>query len=99
MTPLPAHLLALLLAQAVAAPTPAPPQPPAPTTAPTSVDELVVTAPRRPPPPPPTYSVSTGSGAREFEAEIALKGQMRRYRETGSLNDYPGLRCAVFHRC
>jgi len=99
MTPLPAHLLALLLAQAVASPAPAPPQPPpAPTAAPTSVDELVVTAPRQPPPPP-TYGVGTGSGAREFDAEVVRKDQMRRYRETGSMKDYPGVRCAIFHHC
>lgn len=62
-----------------------------------TLDEVVITAPRRRPEP--QYSVAVGSGAREFDAEVSRKEQMRRYRDTGSLKDYPGLRCAVFHRC
>lgn len=94
-------LLALtaVLAQAPSAQPKAPiPRPPEASVASSqTLDEVVITAPRRRPDP--QYNVVAGSGAREFEAEVARKEQMRRYRETGSLKDYPGLRCAMFHRC
>lgn len=96
-------LFAVGLAQGPAsfAPPPASPRPP-PATAdadPRSVEELVVTAPKQQKPEPPMYGVLTGAAGRQFKAEAARKEQMRRYRDTGSMKDYPGIRCAVFHRC
>ncbi|WP_300573197.1 hypothetical protein [Phenylobacterium sp.] len=99
-------LISLVLATVVAQAPPPPaeppepqPQPPAALEAPKPVEELIVIAPPRQEEDPPVYSVLTGRGAREFEAQAALKAQKRRYRDTGSLSDYPGLRCAIFNRC
>lgn len=63
------------------------------------LDEVIVTAPRRIEPAVPNYSVVMGEAAREFEAEATRKEEMRRYRATGAIKDYPGIRCAVFHHC
>ena len=67
--------------------------------APKPIEELIVIAPPRQEEDPPLYGVLTGPGAEQFEAEAAFKAQMRRYRDTGSLKDYPGLRCVMFNRC
>lgn len=94
-------VLATVVAQAPPPPEPTEPQPqpPAALEAPKSIEELIVIAPPRQEEDPPVYGVLTGPGAEQFEAEAALKAQKRRYRDTGSLSDYPGLRCAVFNRC
>ena len=99
-------LASLVLAAAVAqAPLPAPepaelePPPSVAPEAPKPLQELIVIAPPRPEYDGPVYDVVTGPRAREFDAQVALKAQKRRYRATGLLSDYPGLRCAVFNRC
>lgn len=94
-------VLATVVAQAPppSEPTDQQPQPPAALEALKPIEELIVIAPPRQEEDPPAYGVLTGSGAGQFEAEAALKAQKRRYRDTGSLSDYPGLRCAVFNRC
>lgn len=94
-------VLATVVAQAPppSEPTEPPPQPSMTLNAPKPIEELIVIAPPRQEEDPPVYSVLTGRGAREFEAQAALKAQKRRYRDTGLLSDYPGLRCAVFNRC
>lgn len=99
--------LASFVLAAVVAQAPPPPQEPAEPEPPPSVapdtpkplQELIVIAPPLEEDNPPVYDVFTGPGAQQFEAEAARKAQMRRYRDTGSLEDYPGLRCAVFNRC
>jgi len=94
-------VLATVVAQAPPPPESADPQPQPSVSleAPKPVQELIVIAPPRQEEDPPVYGVLTGRGAREFEAQAALKAQKRRYRDTGLLSDYPGLRCAVFNRC
>jgi len=97
-------LVPLVLATVVAqAPPPEPtdlqPQPSAAPEGTKPVQELIVIAPPRQEEDPPVYDVVSGDVAREFEAQSALKAQKRRYRDTGLLSDYPGLRCAVFNRC
>ncbi|MDO8412028.1 MAG: hypothetical protein Q7S93_18400 [Phenylobacterium sp.] len=94
-------VLATVVAQAPPPPEPADPQPQPSVIldAPKPVEELIVIAPPRQEDDPPVYDVLTGRGAAQFEAEAAFKAQMRRYRDTGSLKDYPGLRCVMFNRC
>lgn len=94
-------VLATVVAQAPPPPEPAVPQPQPSVTleAPKPVEELIVVAPLRQEDDQPVYDVVSGSAAREFEAQADLKVQKRRYRDTGLLSDYPGLRCSVFNRC
>lgn len=94
-------VLATVVAQAPPPPEPADPQPQPSVIldAPKPVEELIVIAPPRQEEDQPVYDVLSGPVAREFEAQSALKAQKRRYRDTGLLSDYPGLRCAVFNRC
>ena len=96
-------LVSLVLATVVgqAPPPPAEPQsqPSVTFQAPKPIEELIVIAPPRQEDDQPVYDVVSGPAAREFEAQAALKAQKRRYRDTGLLSDYPGLRCSVFNRC
>lgn len=98
-------LAPLVLASVVAQALPPQEQPTPPGETPSAIDqpkpieELIVIAPPRQEEDPPVYDVLSGPVAREFEAQSALKAQKRRYRDTGLLSDYPGLRCAVFNRC
>lgn len=97
-------LVPLVLATVVAQPPPPEPtdpqpQPPAALEASKPIEELIVIAPPRQEDDQPGYDVVSGRVAREFDAQSALKAQKRRYRDTGLLSDYPGLRCSVFNRC
>jgi hypothetical protein len=94
-------VLATVVAQAPPPPEPTEPQqqPSVTLDTPKPIEELIVIAPPRQEEDPPVYDVVSGAVAREFEAQSALKAQKRRYRDTGLLSDYPGLRCSVFNRC
>lgn len=94
-------VLAALMLQAPAAPPPAAEaqgaQPPATSDAPKPVDELVVPAPAGTYQAP-SYEALARSGVREFKAELERKERLRKYRASGSMEDYPGLRCVFFRR-
>jgi len=94
-------VLAALLLQAQAPPQPPAQdqsaQPPAASDAPKPVEEVVVPAPAGTYQAP-SYEVLARSGAREFKAEMERKERLRKYRASGSMEDYPGLRCVFFRR-